>query len=291
VNGIRTIILLAISLLTGGCGIVSPQIQEFWGTPQDAGLMQQRLVGRISCELRQAVYKLYWDDQAAYKRGEHPLRYAFLKSWLAQIELILTIEEKSSLNPQVSLIDPLPNATTFFSGGRSIETSRSFTLGFGGSLANTATRIDKIYLKYKVSEFVNIQNTNRTCDPPQTNGSLFITSELGIYDWLRGAVSVAVAEGPESQVEAQARFAATAEALSHDIKFQIVTSGNVNPTWKLVRFGTDSSPLANASRDRAQPLILTLAPPDQARPNQLGPAGNSASISSDIAASIRRVLP
>jgi hypothetical protein len=291
VSNLKAISFAAATLALSGCGVVSPKVEEFWGTPQDAGLIQQRLVGRISCEVRQAVHKLYWDDQAAVERGEHPPRYAFLKTWLAQIELLLTIEEKSSVNPQISLIDPMPNATTFFSGGRSIESPRSFTLGLGGSVANTATRIDKLYLKYKVSEFIAIRRNNRTCDPPQTNGSLFITSELGIYDWLKGAVSVAVAEGPESEVEAQARFPATAEALSHDIKFQIVTSGNVNPTWKLVRFGTDSAALVNASRDRAQQLILILAPPDKANPNQLGPAGNSAAVSADIAASIRRILP
>lgn len=290
-SSLATVLALTSGLLTAGCGVVSPQIQEFWGTPADAGLIQQKLVGRISCELRQAVHKLYWEDVAGHARGEHGLRYAFLKDWLAQIELILTIEEKSSVNPQVSFEDPLPSAKIPFPGGRSVDVSRSFSLGLGASLANTATRIDKIYLTYKVKDYIGLRKYDFSCDPAPNGASLFIGSDLHIYDWLKGAVSVAVAEGPESEVGAQARFAGRTDALSHDIKFQIVTTGSVNPTWKLVRFGTESSPLASATRDRAQQLIVTLAPPSNAYPGQLGPAGTSAAISSDIAASIRRVLP
>lgn len=288
---LRATILMLLAVPLAACGLISPQIQEFWGTPQDSGLIQQKLVGRISCELRQAVHKLYWEDAEAVKRRERAIpHYAFLKDWIAQIELILTIEEKSSLSPKAAFIDPLPTATTFFSGGRSIQTSRLFSLGIGGSLENTATRIDKLYLKYKVSDFIKIKKSDWSCDPKPNGASIFIASELHIEDWLRGAVSVVAAEGPESKVEAQAKFAEKADALSHDIKFQIVTTGNVSPTWKLVRFGSDSSPLFGASRDRAQQLILTLAPPDKANPNQLGPSGYGASLSSDIGASIRRAI-
>ncbi|MBZ9772322.1 hypothetical protein [Mesorhizobium sp. CO1-1-8] len=262
---VRALVALFVCAWIAGCGTTTPKIQEFWGTYQDAGFIEQKLVGQVSCELRQAVYKLYHDN---------PARYSFLKDWLAQVELLLTVEEKSALSPGAMLIDPGPTQT--------------FSLGVGGSWANTATRADKIYVTYKVNDFINLKKHDYDCQPEPNRASLFIQSDLHLYDWLRGAISVAVAEGPESNVGATAKFAGRADALSHDIKFQIVTSGNVTPTWKLVRFATTSSPFASASRDRAQELIVTLAPPDKAHPDQLGPIGTNSSLSSDLAAAVRR---
>ena len=55
---------------------------------------------------------------------------------------------------------------------------------------------------------------------------------------------------------------AKSDTVSLEIKFIIVTSGNITPTWKLVRVSanTGSSPLFAAGRTRTHDLIITIGP-------------------------------
>jgi hypothetical protein len=53
------------------------------------------------------------------------------------------------------------------------------------------------------------------------------------------------------------------DTLTLEIKFVIVSSGNVTPTWKLVRVssGTSSTPLFAIGRTRTHDVIITIGPP------------------------------
>jgi hypothetical protein len=55
------------------------------------------------------------------------------------------------------------------------------------------------------------------------------------------------------------------ESISIEIKFVIVTSGNVTPTWKLVNVSanTGSAPFFNIGRTRTHDLIVTIGPNNQ----------------------------
>lgn len=59
------------------------------------------------------------------------------------------------------------------------------------------------------------------------------------------------------------------DTVSIEIKFVVVTNGNVSPTWKLVRVSanTGSNPLFSAGRTRTHDLIITIGPPTQATAN------------------------
>jgi hypothetical protein len=59
------------------------------------------------------------------------------------------------------------------------------------------------------------------------------------------------------------------DTLSIEIKFVIVSSGNVTPTWKLVRVSanTGSTPLFSMGRTRTHDLIITIGPPTPATAN------------------------
>ena len=59
------------------------------------------------------------------------------------------------------------------------------------------------------------------------------------------------------------------DTLSIEIKFVIVSSGNVTPTWKLVRVSssTGSTPLFGTGRTRTHDVIITIGPPTQATLN------------------------
>ena len=51
--------------------------------------------------------------------------------------------------------------------------------------------------------------------------------------------------------------------MSIEIKFIIITSGNVQPTWKLVQVSanTGGTPFFSSGRTRTHDLILTIGPP------------------------------
>ena len=53
------------------------------------------------------------------------------------------------------------------------------------------------------------------------------------------------------------------QAITHEIKFEVITSGNITPTWHLVRVSANTNGgtnLFNTSRDRTSDLLITLAP-------------------------------
>ena len=53
--------------------------------------------------------------------------------------------------------------------------------------------------------------------------------------------------------------------ISHEVRFEIITSANVTPTWKLVHATINpNSPLFSASRDRTHDLLITFGPNDSA---------------------------
>jgi hypothetical protein len=54
------------------------------------------------------------------------------------------------------------------------------------------------------------------------------------------------------------------DVFSYDVKFLVVTSGTVTPTWKFVTLtaGPSGSTFVSANRTRTHELILTLGPAD-----------------------------
>jgi hypothetical protein len=57
--------------------------------------------------------------------------------------------------------------------------------------------------------------------------------------------------------------ASNSSVISHEVKFEIISSGNITPTWKLVRVSANTNAASGffaASRDRTNDLLITLAP-------------------------------
>lgn len=271
-RGAQGVAAIMISTIVSGCGTSTPNIQEFWGSPQNASAMESNIAIQIACELGNAINDLH-KEVAGSKvlQGE----YGFIFGWTAEVQLTFIADEDTSFNPALSFIRPLDSA-------------QSFTLGLTGTHKNQATRTDKVTIDYKVSDFLGDKNRPCAAGTPQ-KGTLFVQSDLKIKDWLESALNIAVTQGRQSERNAHPVFGKT-NAISHDIKFDIVSSGGIAPTWKLVRFGTGDSPLVSGQRDRSQQLTLTMAPPDKANPDQLGPSGQVSSLSSQISAALRSAI-
>ena len=134
-------------------------------------------------------------------------RSCFPDNWAAQIALLLQVDESSALNASVSYTDVLANAVKTFGVGNSVSTGQSTSVGLGGTLSSTATRIDKFNPYYTVRSLSKPITPDSACyvdpnDPESTDpfhsagikpakSSLFlIESDLGIKDWLIGSMVV-----------------------------------------------------------------------------------------------------
>jgi len=299
----RRAFLFAVSLICCGlvgCGLHVPDIKEVWDADKPADEKSPRVPGaaqieyevkqRIFCDLGKAVK--YVNSHYHVSSGSSPTnlkpfaRYIIPPDFLAQISLSFQVDESSSLSPGVSLITTLPNAiTTFGKGIPPVSTGQSRSIGFGGTLSSTATRIDKFVPSWSVSYLMIPDGPNSPCtdpknDPfrrihwePDFSSPFIIEGDLGIQDWLVGATIVNTFIASETGTPGGSTKASTpggggggvkADTISYEIKFIIVSSGNVTPTWKLVQVNANTSgTFFSTGRTRTHDLIITIGPNDQ----------------------------
>jgi hypothetical protein len=283
----------AIGLLAAcqlmGCGLAVPDIKEIWDAdkpPEVEPRTPEKVTGttqiefeikkRIYCDLKEAVQTA---NKIPLKEGppggKQTVQLLIPKSWGAQVSLSLQVDEISGLNPGITLNRVLPNAINIFGSGPndSVVTPQSFNLGFGASLSSTATRIDKFDPYWSIAFLMIPDGPRSICVPGNdplighgwtaaSSSPFILESNLGIKDWLRGAMQVnrvlpSVGGGAGDG-------SAAPDTVSYEVKFVIVSNGSVTPTWTLVRLsantGTGSLPFFSTGRTRTHDLIITMGP-------------------------------
>ncbi|NEU96925.1 hypothetical protein [Bradyrhizobium uaiense] len=268
---LQIIAISGLALQQTGCGTVVPKIPEAWDLVADTDAtqhMEMQIKRAIFCELRDAVriarnrvqYKTYYHGKLVSTAADQPIP----DSWGVQQTLTFTVDEQSKVTPSATYTWPLNTAA-----------SQTFALTAGGQLSSDATRTDKFSTFYTIAEIANVLSESQVCEKPQeqfigqpSHSSPFtVLSDLGIRDWLpaatetsaylRSSRSAASGEGPP--LGTAGSFAS--DSFSYDVKFVIVTDGNLTPTWKLLRVTTASSPaLFDTSRTRTHELLLTIGP-------------------------------
>jgi hypothetical protein len=282
-----------------GCGLTVPDIKEAWDadTPPDSqgrtipgtAQIEYEVKQRIFCDLEKAVK--YVNHNYPVSSGSSPsnlkpfARYPIPLDFIAQMTLSFQVDESSALNPGVALITTLPNAiTTFGPGVPSVSTGQSRSIGFGGALSSTATRIDKFDPSYSVRYLMIPDGPYSPCtdpknDPfrkigwePDSSSPFVIEGDLGIRGWLVGATIVNTLIASETDTgggnskgggSGGGGGGLKTDAISYEIKFVIVSSANVTPTWKLVKVSANSSgTFFSTGRTRTHDLIITIGPND-----------------------------
>jgi hypothetical protein len=267
-----------IPVLCSGCGFRTPEIQEFWANENDHQIAVNAIVGQMSCEIGQALRSVY------YSRDNNMGQLSFLPNWGVQVSLLLSVTEKSAVTPGVSVISPPPGA---------------YLTNFGGTISGEADRIDTQQRLYPVTDFLKggPRYDSGIIDRPCISkvgepGTLFVQTDSGFRDDLFSFVKTLNTKTADEPLAGQA---ATVIGMSHNIKFDILTDASVNPTWKLVRVTTTSSPLFDTRRDRSQQLIITLGPLQGTGPpnkglKTLSLAAQNAQNAQELAAYIARSL-
>jgi len=285
--------MLGVSLL-GGCGTYVPDVLEFWAGPDDLGIKVNSIASQVKCELEEAVR-----DRISRDRALRPRHLAWLEKWGAQVTLSFTIDEKTLFNPGTTFKTPMPNAIVpypaGFPSGGNVPILQNFSLGLGLTTSAGAQRISKVVMLFSFEEMLKrgVMPSDRTCLPDPVKGDLFVTSRLKLKEWLYAATF--------TQFTGIGELSPTKDAITHQIKYTIVSNGGVTPTWTLVRItgGSSSSalPLFGANRERAQDLTITLGPVIKGigSPPVLATAAQNSHLASEIgnavAAGIKSITP
>jgi hypothetical protein len=234
--------VLLAGVTLAGCGMHVPEIQEFPQDSVDGQLLVRDIVASVNCEISDAVnYVIDQDTKLAPANGGRRLAPWF-DAWGIQSTLQLTIDEKSAINPVVSWLPPGLG-----------QPSQIFSIGGGVTYSNEATRIDKLNSFNTVQQF-----RGRACSV-RRQGTYILSSDLKLREWLTDVILAA--DTGEFPVPSSADGPWKSNVISHEVKFQVTTSGNVTPGWKLTRVNINQSgTFLSASRDRTHDLTITLGP-------------------------------
>lgn len=246
-SAVRWTAPLSAALFLTGCGLYVPEIQENPFAPGDGQLMVQAIVQSVRCEMVDALKNVWISDHENAKKYHQTPVTNFLLKWGAQMTLTLTIDEKSSLSPSVTWKPPSP-------------ASALFTLGAGVSGNADATRTDKLGFYYLVPYLLNQPYCTRGVQQGNEN-SLLVRSDLKLEEWLVDYLGTLGTQEGRAPVSAKGALKDT--VLSHDIKFEITTNGNVTPQWTLTRATVNpSGTFFSTTRDRTHDLLITMGPGD-----------------------------
>jgi len=289
-----------ISSGLSGCGLTVPQVAEVWdrdypGDPIEGtqtmtatAQIEYEIKQKVYCELRYAVQQA----EAVPPKGQLP------DDWGVQLQLSLQVDESVALNPSVTFTRYLTNVMKIFGvfpitkTTNDVTIAQSFSLGFGANLSSEALRQDKFNTYYLVkrlrdpvsaicqddgkpnpeNDYFNSGRYKKLW-PPAKSSPLLIQSDLGIKDWLVGALLFDIAlpsslplSSPQPSPSSGGNFKGTFEgkftgpgtfegktsgggsssggggggggfaqdSFSQEIKFIITSSGNATPTWKLL---------------------------------------------------------
>ncbi len=273
---IASVLLLSASL--AACGTFVPEIQEFPANQAvDANeLLVRAIVRSIHCELRNAItYVINQDKDVA--RLNHGIRSApWLDKWGVQLALTLTMDEKTTVNPTATWTPPNP-ATALMS------------LAGGLTISADGKRIDKLNYYYTVKELYALGACPANDNAQAPVGSLLIQNDLKLKEWLLSQV-LSVGTG-EITVPIGIQTPLKQNALSHEVSFEVVSTGNITPAWKFTHVVVNQSgPLFTASRDRTHDLLMTFGPIDPTTKGLTGAAADSY-LASQIAAAINNNRP
>lgn len=307
----RRFLLCLASLSLSACGLSVPQIGEIWDddTGASARTLETKIKEKIFCELNAAVASINFDNDKRISvvgpDPRHPgkqieeFRKPVPETWGATLTLTFTVEEASGLNPGVTFNTPIIPGQVFFPGGVSTNPlGQSYGLGVGGTLSSTATRTDKFTFFYKVTDLEHDTPECRRADldhgghaPGDAHGSsLLLESNLGIYKWLDNMAQMRSSIGVSRKSSEQ--------VYTYDVKFDILSSGGVTPTWSLVRVSTGNAglPLFGTKRERTHEMLLTFGPLEEGPGGQQQPSrltandALAAQIGSAVGAAVTKAL-
>jgi hypothetical protein len=229
---------LAASTFLAGCGLFTPEMEEFYEPQSIQKLFENTIINNVKCELtkvvQEAVDKYDPDTPGMFKQER------WLRSWGALVTFKLTVDEKSGLGPSVNFT-PIPSP---------------FSLALGASGTADATRTETIAFSYAFSDLLkeNKRHPLRSCT--ENENGVFIKSDLKIGQFIENKTFVASVPGTTLNPPTASPYS----TFSYDITFVASYGGTANPAWTFTRVAVDSGTLLTATRTRTHEITITLGP-------------------------------
>jgi hypothetical protein len=240
--------LAIVGVILGGCGLLVPEMEEFYQPQSEQQQFENIVVNNVKCELALAVR----DAEDYYKTGLHN-DVSWFNGWGATVTLKLTVDEKSALNPGVSLTNFYPNKIIPFPTGGNITAGQSFTATLGATSSADGTRIETITFSYRFTDLVREYKNISSCS--ENENGVFIQSNLKIKQFIFDKLFIASVPGTTLPKGNASPFT----AFNYEVTFVAAYGGNATPTWKFARVTADpSSPLFSATRTKTHDLTITL---------------------------------
>jgi hypothetical protein len=268
--------LLGITL--AGCGLYPPQHHEFWASDVSTTYKVANIAAQVKCELARGVQALNRDGAT------------WINSWGALVTFTLDTTEKTTLVPGLSFNRPLPTAITSFPGLEDVKTDQIFKLGIGAQLSSEAQRKGGVVFFYTAQELRKMKTEGGCVPSVPAEGFLFLESALNLDRWLYSTASLqttGLAVFPTLKAE---KGYLNQNAITETIKFDVVSSGNATPSWKLVRISAnENTTLFEGRRERSQQIDIAFGPLEAA-PGTLAASAQAQFNAQAIATAVSRRL-
>lgn len=256
------------TLLVSGCGLTVPDMQEFPELKADEKIDEAKLVDQIKCEIHLGVQ----DAIDAYKSGGEygGISIEWIKKAVAKVTISLSVDDKSSIAPGITIGHPFQNAISYFKYNGNVTTAQSFSQMFGLQASSDATRQEQIGYTYQIDKLLKTElPQDGTCEHVS---NVLIFSDLKIRDFIVNKMYI-----PHVQGLVYGDFPFT--TFSDTITFVVILGANITPIWNFVNIsGSSNTPLINALRTRTNVVTITIAQPAPSTPGkvpQLSPEGEA----------------
>jgi hypothetical protein len=242
-----SISVAAIPILLAGCGLSTPEFNNFASSSATTPAFVRSIVGYVRCELAAAAYA---NEASA----------PWLVNWSAIIDLTLSVDEQSAVAPDATFTDYLSSRSKSFPNGSRVDVGRKRVLGLGVSVSALAKRNLKISWYEDFAELIAErklieQKTNHDC---RKLGEYPIAGDIQIADTIGSAVFAASVGGLMSRDD---RPVGPLKVVEHQVTFQTDFNADANPG--IVLFDVAVNPVApflSGSHVRKNDLLITMGP-------------------------------
>lgn len=274
----------ALSECLGGCGfgLTVPDMQEPYEAKADEKFYEADLAEHVKCEIRRGVQEALTTFSGKDSLSGNSVEW--IREYIAKVTMKLTVDEKTSVSPGVSINKPLQNAITYFRINGNVTTPQSFTSTMGLQASSEATRVETITYQYDFSDWFGTVKKPRMNSIPECErkSSILLLSDLKIRDFIINKVSLANSPAIVSgKISDKAPFS----VFSDQITFVVLYGGNFTPFWKLVDVtGSTNSPFLNTTRTKTQDVTIAIG--SKANP-ELEALHNAQLIGQEVAAALK----
>lgn len=232
----RWIVLLMLGQFVGGCGLYTPEMEALYEQQPDQKLFENTIVNNIKCEITLGVVESL---QQYGTVGDHKA-ISWLPQWGATVAMKLTVDEKSSLSPGITLTPP----------------NNPFSLGLAPTGSADATRVEQIAFTYQFSDLLKEYKRHPFNSCSENENGVLVKSDLKIAQFITDKVFIATVPGSTENPGNKSPYS----TFSDEITFVVAYGGGITPTWKFTKVTVNPSTLFTATRTNTDDLTITLGP-------------------------------